>query len=163
MKNERTQTRITGLAALLVFTVFAVCTLLVLLLGANVYRYLTRQGQLRYDGTTAAQYVATRVHQADRAESVFTENFCGVQALVLRQVTDGQAYETRVYCYDGHLCELFAAADSGLVPEDGEKILPLQDLSFHLDGQLLTVTITDTHGTEQVLTLLLRAGKAVAS
>lgn len=124
--------------ALLVFALFAVCVLLVLLTGARIYRNLVDRGRESYEARTAAQYITTRVRQA---ESVTVENFEGCEALVLSQQIDGETYLTRVYCLDGTLWELFCAEDMALSPEDGESLLPVNGLSASVEDGLLTVRI----------------------
>lgn len=162
MKHERTSLKITSLAALIVFAVFTLCALLVLLTGAKVYRQVTARTQARYDAATAAQYLTTRVHQADRAEALTLEAFGDAEALVLKSEIEGARYETRIYCSGGWLCELFSPQGAGLAPEDGERILPVHALSFTLQGRLLTARFTDESGTEQVLNLALRARQEAA-
>ena len=162
MKHEQKSLKITTLAALIVFAVFTLCALLVLLTGAKVYRQVTARAQTRYDATTAAQYLTTRVHQADCSEGLALETFGDAEALVLKSEIEGERYETRIYCADGWLCELFSAWDAGLSPEDGERILPVHALSFTLQGRLLTARITDASGTEQTLTLALRTQQEAA-
>ena len=55
-----------GLAALLLFGIFAVCVLMVLLTGANAYRRLTERDQQAYQRRTCAQYLSI----PDPADSV---------------------------------------------------------------------------------------------
>lgn len=78
-----------GLLALLLLLVFAVCVLSVLLTGADTYQTLTRRDQDSYDRRTAAQYLATRVRQADRADGVAVADFQGCDALELTETIDG--------------------------------------------------------------------------
>lgn len=131
-------TKITDVLALIVFAVFAVCVLLVLLTGAKVYRQLVSSGEESFNRRTAAQYVTTRVRQA---ESVAVADFEGCEALVISETIDGEVYLTQVYCYDGYLRELFCAENAALSPRDGEKILPADTLEVTLSGELLTVRI----------------------
>lgn len=159
MKNEREHSRITGLMALLVFAVFAVCILAVLLTGAGVYRHLVDRGEADHARRTAAQYVTTRVRQADRAQSVTVEDFGGAEALVLREEIGGAVYLTRVYCFDGYIRELFTAENGVFSPEDGEKVLEVQALSFSLEDASLLARITLCDGSVQELTLYLRSGE----
>ena len=154
MNNERKQWKITGFVALVVFTVFAVCILLVLLTGADVYRQLTQREQQSYDKRTAAQYITMRVRQADKSGCISVEDFCGVESLVMRDEIDGEFYETRVYCFDGYIKELFSPADSGLLPQDGENILRASSLSFDINGSLLTADVTTEGETQRVLLYL---------
>lgn len=128
--------KITDFLALTVFALFAVCVLLVLLTGAKVYRNLVRSGTAHYETRTSAQYIATRVRQAER---VTVEDFGGCEALVTWEEIEGETYRTRVYCYDGYIRELFCAEHAALSPEDGEKILEAEHLSFSLQSNVLTV------------------------
>lgn len=135
---ERKTTKITDLLTLLVFTLFALCVLLVLLSGARVYRNLVARGSESYEARTAVQYIATRVRQG---ETVGVENFGGCDALVLREQINGRTYATRVYCHGGYLRELFSAEEARLAPEDGEKVIEAESVSFDLEGRLLTARV----------------------
>lgn len=74
-------------------------------------------------------------------------------ALCFTDTVDGGTYETYLYYYDGYLRELFAAADAGLSPQDGEKILKSAGLTMALADGLLHIETADTE-----LTLSLRSG-----
>lgn len=145
--------KITDLLSLAVLALFAVALLLVLLIGGRVYRDLVASGKESYQSRTAVQYIATRVRQA---REVDVEDFAGSDALVIREEVGGRVYLTRIYCCDGWLRELFSAETAQLKPEDGEKILEAEDLTFSLEDGLLTVVIDS----ETVL-LHLRSGEEV--
>lgn len=159
MRNEQGKRNIVSLASLLLFGVFAVCILFVLLTGAKVYRNLTQRDQNAYAQRTAAQYLSTRVRQADALGQISVEEFAGVDALLLTEEIDGTLFVTRVYCYDGAIWELFSFADETFEPGDGEEILPAEGLELSLDGQVLTASIVGADGTVQNLTLYLRSGE----
>lgn len=145
------QSKLTGLMALTVFTLFAVCILLVLLTGADRYRDLTEQGGRDHVRRTAAGYLTTRVRQA---EGVRIEDFGGADALVLEETVDSEPYLTRVYCHDGWLRELYTAQSGSFSPADGETILEAEDLTLTLEDGLLRAELA--LGTGKTLTLLLR-------
>lgn len=150
------------LLVLLLFGVFAVCILMVLLTGADAYKRLSQRDQSGYDERTASQYLATRVRQADRLGGVRIDSFQGVDALIFAEEIEGEAYETRIYCYDGYLRELFAAADGVFYPEDGEKVLAADGLTLSCEGRLLTAELTDGEGQIRQITLYLRSGEGAA-
>lgn len=160
------RTHISDLLALLLLGVFAACVLAVLLSGAGAYRRLTGRDDAAYDRRTAAQYLTTRVRQADAAGMVSVRDFTGSEpavsgdTLVLTEVIDGTAYATLVYCHDGYLRELFSDGSWESAPEDGEKVLEAQALAFTQgeDG-LLTVEITAPDGAVDRLFLTLRSGE----
>lgn len=149
--------RIEGLVALLIFCIFAVCVLMVLLTGAKEYRQLTQRDQAAYRRRTCAQYIATRVRQADYLGGIRVEPFGEGEALFLRE-NDG--YATRVYWYDGYLMELYAAGDAELSPQDGEKVMELSGLSLSLEDGLLTAELDHAGGISQTLRLCLRSGSS---
>ncbi len=159
MKKHSRQPSISALAALLVLGVFAVGILSVLISGASAYQRLTARDQLAYDSRTCVQYVAAKVRQAPAPDAVALTSFGDGDSLVITQMIDGQEYQTHVYCCDGWLMELFAAADGGLEPQDGEKILPLQSLVLILEDDLLWVELVDGNGTESSIALSLRGGE----
>lgn len=157
--KKREQQSISGLAALVLFAVFAVGAVSVLLSGANAYKRLTVRDLHAYETRTAVQFVANKVRQAPSAAAVSLDTFGDADALVIRQKVEEQTYLTRVYCYDGWLMELFTAADGTFLPEDGERILPMESLRLSREESLLTVVLTDDDGTERELRLQLRHGE----
>jgi len=162
MRNKQNRRKADTLLVLLLFGVFAVCILGVLLLGGDAYRRLSQRDQAGYDERTASQYLATRVRQADRLGGVNVTSFQGVDTLILTEEIEGEVYETRVYCYDGYLRELFTAADSALNPEDGEKILAAEGLTLSRQGRVLTAELTDGEGQLRQIILYLRSGEGAA-
>lgn len=133
MKEKRHT--ILDLAALLVLTAFALCVLLVLLTGANLYRSLVEEGEEGYLRRTALQYLTTRIRQA---ESVEIGTFEGCDALILREEAGAV---TRVYCFDGWLRELYAVPEARVSPGDGEILLEAESLSVTREDRLLTLTL----------------------
>ena len=162
MNMKRNNGKTNALLALLLFGLFAVCILSVLLTGADAYRRLARRDQHSYDGRTAVQYLSTRVRQADGVGQVSVRSFEGADALVLTEEIEGQTYETLVYCHDGFLRELFSAAGSEFLPEDGEKVLEAQALVLELEGQSLTARLTGPEGEVRELILYLRSREGAA-
>jgi len=159
MNANRSKHHISGLMALVLFGVFAACILAVLLGCTGVYQRLAQRGATSYDKRTAALYLATKVRQNDRADCIRVETFAGRDALVLSETMEDEQFETRIYCHDGYLCELFSVAGWEPAPEDGERLIPLQALQLQLEDDLLQIRITEAEDrTEQVL-LCLRSGE----
>ena len=152
-----------GLMALLLFGVFAVCLLMVLFTGADSYQGLTRRDRISDNRRVCAQYLATRVRQADADGAVAAGEFGGGDALLLTQDIDGMEYVTRIYVSGGYLMELFSAADSELAPEDGEKLMAARALSASLSDGLLELSLTPKEGTAVELTLSLRSGEGAGA
>lgn len=147
---------ISGLMALLVFGIFAVCILLVLLQGAATYEKIHEKGQLAYGQRTAAHFLSTKIRQADGPVRVVS--FGDGDALVFEEPIDGDAYATWIYCYDGWLREYFGTTEEEPLPEFGELILEAGYLSMSLEDNLLWILLEDSEGEDQELQLYLRSG-----
>lgn len=158
MKDYRNHRKITDLLGLLVFGIFALSVAAVLLTGAGAYRNLTERGQYAHAQRTAVRYLTTRFHQASRVE---IEDFDGVEALTARDEIGGRTYLTRVYCYDGHIRELFSGEKASVSPEDGQIILEAKELRFEKTDDLLTIWVVTGDGAEQQLYLNLPEWKEV--
>ena len=159
--KERSNLKTGSLMALVLFGLFAVCILFLLLIGADVYQKLTVRDRNTYEMRTAAQYLTTKVRQADKDGCLLVSDFEGLDALLIREEIEGSVYHTWIYCYDGYIRELFALADSELMPEAGEKILEAEVLTVWQEDLLFHAEITGTDGHVQKLVWSLRSGKEV--
>lgn len=146
-----------GVLVLLVFAVFMVSILLVLLTGADAVKKINRRDQESYNYRTLVQYITTRVRQADQRGMVSVRSFESGDALVLTEEIEGEMYETRVYCHDGYLRELFIDAGLEMEAEFGEAILPLDAIRFEDEGTHILAHLTLTGGEQEDLLLLLRS------
>ena len=155
------------LAPLLIFTVFTTCLLVVLLSGADIYKKYTDLDRQSFDNRILSQYIAAKVRQSDFkggiAVGYFTESTqtnTG-DTLYAYQEVNSELYYTRIYCYDGYLCELFTDVNSEFEPTDGARLMPAESVEFKLDNGILTVCITQTDKQMQYIALNIRSGKEV--
>ena len=147
-KKNNSKNSISGLATLLMFGIFAVCIMSVLLTGAGAYKRLTQRDQESFAARTCSQYIVTKVHQAKSPESVSVDTFDGYDCLIFSEDIEGWTYITRVYCYEGWLCELFTADDGDFLPEDGEKVVEAQNFSVSSENGLIHISVTDRDGND---------------
>lgn len=138
-------------AALLVLAVFAVGIVGVLLGGVSAYQRLTQRDQAAYDSRTAAQYLTTKLRQASGSGAVSMGSFGAGDALIIGEEWEGVSFVTRIYCHNGWLMELYSLAEGTFSPEDGQKVIPMDSLQIHQQGQLLTLTLTHGQQSRQVL------------
>lgn len=162
MKNRQKNEKISSLAALLLFAVFAVCIMMVLLTGAKVYQRLVRRDQVNYDRRTAVSYLAARIRHADCLEGIRTEHDDGMDVLVITEMIEGVLYETRIYCHNGYICELFTFAESTSLPEDGVQVMPAASLEADVQDGYIQIKITDEEGYQQTFAQYLRSGKELS-
>lgn len=159
MKNRENKSHIEGLLVLVLFGVFAICILAVLLTGAGAYERLVERQQEAYSKRTVPQYITTKVRQADVQGAVRIGDFGGVESLELIEYLADEEYVTRIYCYDGSLRELFAAASGDFSPEDGESILEAEQVDFSLEDGCLRVAVTTIEGEKTEIKLTLRSAE----
>ena len=149
--------KVTSLIVLTIFCIFAICTMTVLLTGAQVYESLADRSQEQFEQRTVARYITTRVRQSDVANELKVAEFGGQSALVFRELIEGNYYDTYVYCYNGYVRELFVSAEGSFGPEDGEKVLKVESLDFALDGTILKASVVLRNHTRQELVIHLRS------
>ena len=155
MKKVEKFQAISTFSGILVLAVFALGILGVLLGSAGAYQRLVQRDRETSDSRSATQYLATKVRQAAFPGGIQVLPFGDGDALRFPETGDG-SFVTWVYCYDGWLMELFCASGSGMLPQDGEKVLPAQGLEAGLVEGLLTVTVIDGAGRRQAQMLTLR-------
>ena len=122
--------RIDTVFVLLIFSVFALSVLMVLMLGARIYNNMTDMTREGQDERTLLSYIWTKVKNNDKAGSVYVGEFCGLSALCIDEKFDETPYRTVVYQYDGWVYELFSETGIEFLPEDGIKVMMIDDLKF---------------------------------
>ena len=148
---------------LLVFAVFMVSVLMVLLTGADVLQGITERSQKNYGQRIAAQYLSTRVRQADGVGEICVRTTNEGDRLVLMEDVDGYPFETTLYCHDGYLRELFCVSGYDPGVEFGEKILPAEHFSVTDHGEYLEMELTFSSGEACSVILQLRSERGVTS
>lgn len=124
---------------LLIFCLFSVCSLFVVLIGANVYHSIVGEMESNNETRASLSYVSNKVHYADPgAASIRTVN--GVKALVIGAQYNGEDYRTYIYVHQGYLMELFTTAENPFTPGDGEKITEITEFSMEQNGRQLSLS-----------------------
>ena len=106
MKKQIKKNRISSLAPLFLFVIFATCILTVLLTGADVYQKLGVRNQNSFEHRTIAQYLMTRLHQSDAENMSFVGDFyaCSPETdgntFFICENLNNNTYYTRIYYYN---------------------------------------------------------------
>lgn len=141
---------------LCLFGVFAVSALLVVVIGANVYRSTVNAQEANAMKRTALAYVAEKVHQSDTADSISIGSVEGTDALVLKSRYNDASFATYIYWYDGSLRELFIKEDAKPALIAGQVITEIADFSLTQYAEhLYLVSATDNNG--ETLSLYINA------
>ena len=129
---------------LIIFSIFAFSVLMVLMLGASVYRNvndISREGQQEH---TALSYIWTKTKNYDSAGSIYAGEFHGLSALFIDEHIGDSTFSTAIYCYNGWLLELYGESLTGFSPSDGVPVAQIDSLSFReLSNGLIEVTAVD--------------------
>ena len=120
--------------------------MLLVVLGAQAYRTTVDDASAHTRKRIAAAFVRNAVRAQDERGAIAVEDRDGLPVLALSSEWDGERYVQYIYGYQGQLCELFTAAEYDFVPEDGEPVCAAQAFEPTLEGDLLTVRLTDETG-----------------
>ena len=155
MKQQKQQNGQTMnlLFTMLLFLVFVLCALFTVLIGGKVYENINSRIEENYSGQVVLNYVANKVRQNDKADSIVVRDIEDTAVLELSQEINGISYVTWIYCMDGAVRELFTNAGSGLGLADGLEIIDCQGLTFRQEGDILEVEVADQSNTKLLLNI----------
>ena len=142
---------------ILLFT-FSVSSLVIVMIGANVYKSVVDDMQSNYDLRIPLSYIATKVRQHDESGAIHLTLKEGTSVLVLKSTADKVSYETWIYAYDHKLYEVLLQKGETIKLADGMAILPVTGLDLKMPtNSLLEVTSYDASGKTLDLSLHLRS------
>ena len=105
------------------FCVFAFSALMLVIIGADVYKKTVSNMDNNYSTRTAFAYISEKVRQNDHADAISISTFGDGDALVLTENFYGTDYYTYLYMYDGSVRELFTNTPEVLGPAAGQSIM----------------------------------------
>jgi hypothetical protein len=149
------------LFVLALFGVFAASALMLVTIGASVYKQTVNHMNDSFTERTAYTYLEEKIRQNDLYDGIEIGELEGTQALVLTQRLNDTEYCTYLYLYDGYLKELFARKNSfigdNILPA-GQNIMQLQSFSLEMpDSGLIKLTIDTGNGNSTILYTALRS------
>ncbi len=132
-------------AAAVLFTLllFALLAMLLTTMGVSVYKGVVGGSERNYEKRMTVSYISNRVRRADRAGSVRVGKFGGSDALLLDSEYNGVQYVTKIYYYEGFICELFCPADYEVDAKGGTALIPAQRFSVSPGDGFVTVTVAN--------------------
>ncbi|MDY3617820.1 DUF4860 domain-containing protein [Agathobaculum sp.] len=150
-----------SLAAVALMFVYLMTGSCAIVLGVRVWHTAQARMEENYDSRTPIAYIAGKARQSDAIHLEQMES--GVQALVLDSDWEGKRYQTRLYCLDGALYELFSPDDVTLLTTDGARLVGLAALEFAEEDGMLRVIGTTEAGQRTELLLSPRRGEGDGS
>ena len=145
---------------LALFCAFAAAVLSVLLAGAGAYQSIAGNMEAQYDERTCLAYLDAKLRHYDQRGMVTVRQFVGENVLALSEMVDDVQYTTLIYYADGYMRELYFEDGLQFQPEDGEKIIAVQDLQVTpVSDDLLRLVCISAEGRQEQLLVYLHSGK----
>jgi len=144
MKEITGSKNVSSIFVMVVFCIFAASMLTALILSAGIYKSMTDISRDRQNERTIFSYISTKVKSSDEAGMIHVGDFDGVSAIFFDEIIDDTLYRTAIYLYDGWVRELLSNPEAGLTPQDGMRLMELDDLSFHYLGSSKRLIIVGT-------------------
>jgi len=94
------------LFTLALLCVLAASALMVVLIGANIYKETVWRMDQNFSTSTSLMYVSTKIRQNDASGDVFLSKVDSLPALVLENTYNGIVYQTWIYHDNGALYEI---------------------------------------------------------
>lgn len=142
MKRQRGSTN--GLLMFLIYGMFALFSLLLVVIGARIYRNIVATGEENTAIRSSFSYISNKIRMSSgTSDTIRLEQRDGIPVLVLTQSYEETDYETLIYYYDGALLEYYGTSGQPFAPESGEKISDIQEFLMEepSPGQLLFSTV----------------------
>ncbi|MCR5755925.1 MAG: DUF4860 domain-containing protein [Acetatifactor sp.] len=158
------------LFVLTLFGIFAVSTLSLVLIGADVYQHTVNDMRNNYSTRAAVAFINEKIRQNDCTATsngaviehpISIVSFDNTSALLLSQVIDEEEYYTYLYFYDGHLKELLTKTSASLgdnPPGAGQDIFPLDSFQLRrISEHLISVQLSTPGGKSQEILISTRS------
>ena len=126
---------------LTLFMVFTLCSLLMIVLGARVYKSTVDNIEQSFSSRTALTFITKKIRQTEGNE-IFVGKLDGVEAIVIKEKIEEQNCVTYLYYHDGYLYEQFALESAEVRLESGRRLLELEAFSYEEKDKALTVNAT---------------------
>lgn len=135
------------LFVLALFGVFAASALMLVTLGANIYKQTVASMDNNFTERTVYSYITEKIRQNDTFDAVTAGELDGVPALILTERTDNQEYCTYLYYYDGYLKELYVRKGTfagNNILSAGQNIIALSSFNVKASADGFIKLILDT-------------------
>ena len=138
------------LVALLLYCMFALFSLLLVLIGSQIYKRIVNESNARTDMRMTVSYVSNKIRAGDISGRVRLEERKGIQVLVLEEGEEDVYFETLIYFHDSELKEMISIPGDDFFPEYGQTLTQIKDFNMVEEDGLFTVISTCTDDREYV-------------
>ncbi len=144
---------------LILFSVFAVMSVLLILIGSNVYGKIADNQEVNGNSRNILSYVTNKVRTCQVKDGVYIEEKDGTPVLVIVNSDDEYGYETLIFEKDGKLKEATILPGFEYNLEFGDILAKVSEFRFEIDRDtgILTLTV-GCDGTEKSADIYVGAG-----
>ena len=154
-KSDNNRHVVDVLFVLAIFGVFAASSLMLVTIGANVYKKTVSNMNHNFSERTAYAYVMEKIRQNDSYETISVDEIDGTPALTFTKTNGEDTFCTYLYLYEGQLKELFVRKDSfggTNILSAGQDIIPMSAFTLEETNDGLIRLVLDT-GSGKPITL----------
>lgn len=145
------------LFVLSLFCVFTVTSLLIVIIGANVYQTTVKQMENTYSTRTALSYVAEKIRRHDEEGMVSLTRLDGMTALALYDEGEAVSYVTYLYSDGDRLLEFTVTDESAASADMGQEIIGVKNFTItEMEDDFINLSAEDTDGNTLSVWLHLR-------
>lgn len=126
---------------LVLFSIFAIMSVLLIMIGSNVYGKITSSQEISGNNRTVLSYITNKVRACQIENGVYMEEKDGTDVLVI--VSGDESYETLIFENNGRLREATIAAGDDYNLEFGDVLADVSEFSMELNTAtgILSVTV----------------------
>ena len=134
--------QIDTLFALLLYCMFALFSLLLVMIGSQIYKRITDESAVRTDIRMTISYVSNKIRAGDISGCVRIEERKGLRVLVLEEGDGELFFETMIYFHDGELKELLGLPGEEFRPDYGQVLIKIKDFNINEENGMFTIKST---------------------
>lgn len=108
---------------MLLYLIIVILSVMIISLGKNIYDNINEDRNMNYELRVSLSYIANKIRQSDKKETVEIKELHGVNAVVINEVYDEEKYQTCIYFYDGAIYEMFTDEDTTFELSEGMKVV----------------------------------------
>ncbi len=152
MFNQKSNNSFHIIFVMLLFLTIVIMSVMIILLGQNIYESINDDRAENYEKRVSLSYIANKIRQADKENSIQLKEIDGSSALVIKEVYENENYETWIYYYNNGIYELFTDENNELILEDGMKIMSVESFFIEkLNNQLYKFTAKNNVGSAELI------------
>ncbi len=156
MKYKRANGAISSFFILSVLSIFAILSLLLVMIGANAYKKIVKDTDENNKIRASLTYVANKVRQNDELGAIAVQKIDEINALTIDTVYSDKPYRTYIYFYDDGIYESFLNKETQFKPDQGTKMVSTENFVIYKDGNSLSLKSSIVGSIPLELKLLLR-------